>query len=655
LYQQSIDDPATFWAAEAARIDWHRPPSRILDASDPEMPRWFVGGETNLCHNAVDRHLATRGAQPALVHVCGASGAEARFSYRQLYEEVNAMAAVLREHGVRRGDTVLLYMPVLPETVFAMLACARLGAVHVVVFAGFPAQALAGRIDDSRPGVIVTATAGAGRGSDDACLPRVDAALRLARHRPDAVLYVERDAMAPPPAAAPFPANADAPVVAPRHGTPAFSPYGPERARIWGRRIACVWLDSASPSYILHTSGTTGEPKGVVRDTGGHAVALAASLHHQFGLRAGDTLFSTADLGWVVGHSYGVYAPLIGGLTTVLYAGAPNRPADILWRIAARHRANALLSAPTVMRALRRSGWALARRHDLSALRALFLAGEPLDAGSAAQIEAVLGKPVVDHYWQTETGSPIVAGAAPGDAAMPRARAGVPAAGFRLDVVDPDSGERCPPGRRGVVTLGAPLPPGCLTGLWGDGKTGELLRARYWSAFPGPRRYSTSDWGVADVEGRVSLLGRCDDTLNVAGQRLGTREIEEVLRADPDIADVAVIGIADALRGQIPVAFIVREHAGASTARDGCGGHAEYDERALAARLSARVVAALGKAARPRRLIFVDSFPRTRSGKVLRRLMQGQGQGQGHESMAAAVEISDAPVVPGVSTCSAGA
>ncbi|MCY0389638.1 AMP-binding protein [Robbsia sp. Bb-Pol-6] len=641
LYQQSIDDPAAFWAAEATRIDWHRPPTRILDASDPEMPRWFVGGETNLCHNAVDRHLATRAAQPALIHVCGASGTEARFSYRQLHDEVNAMAAVLRGRGVRRGDTVLLYMPVMPETVFAMLACARLGAIHVVVFAGFPARALAERIDDSRPKAIVTAQAGASQERDVGLLPLVDAALHLARHRPRTVLYVERGE------GAPFPA-------------PAFSPYGPERARVWGCRIACVWLDSAASSYILHTSGTTGQPKGVVRDTGGHAVALAASLHHQFALRAGDTLFSTADLGWVVGHSYGVYAPLIGGLTTVLYSGAPNRPAsDMLWRIAARHRVNALLSAPTVMRVLRHSGWALSRRHDLSALRALFLAGEPLDAGSAAQLEAALGKPVVDHYWQTETGSPIVAGAAPGGVPLPRARAraGLPAAGFRLEVVDADSGERCAPGRRGVVALGAPLPPGCLKGLWGDAATGERLRARYWSAFPGCRRYSTADWGIADADGRVSLLGRCDDTLNVAGQRLGTREIEEVLRADPDIADVAVVGIADALRGQVPVAFIVREGAaergggGRGDGREGGdGGDAgpECDERVLAARLSARVVAALGKAARPRRLIFVDAFPRTRSGKVLRRLMQGQiGQGQiGQEQVPAPADAA---------TCSAAA
>lgn len=634
-YRQSIDDPETFWAQQAHRIDWHAAPTRILDASDPEMPRWFVGGKTNLCHNAVDRHLPARAQQTALVHVCGESGVESSYTYARLHEEVNAMAVVLQSLGVKQGDRVMLYMPVMPETVFAMLACVRLGAIHTVVFGGFPADALARRIDAATPDVVVTAERGMRNGVDIDFRSLATEALAASSHRPAHLLLVEREHTHSP--MRPWMDDVDDTMASAHGSTHQVHGYGALRAAALGKRVACAWLDSDAPSYILHTSGTTGHPKGIVRDTGGHAVALATSLERQFGLQAGDTLFSTSDLGWVVGHSYGVYAPLIGGMTTVLYEGSPIRPSpDVLWRLMARHRVNAMLSAPTVMRLLQRGGLALARHHDLSSLRTVFLAGEPLDEVSAHAIEQAIGVPVVDHYWQTETGSPIVAGALrvrhggdDGDAeqtgsAIASTSAGRPVSGFRLEIVDEESGAPCAPGVRGIVALLAPLPPGCLRGLWGDSASGERLRGAYWSDFTRHGVYSTSDWGVCDADGGIRLLGRADDTLNVAGQRIGTREIEEAMRADPALADVAVVGIADPLRGQIPVAFAILSPDRDAHALDEQGAplsEAQWREQ-LTVRLGARVKAALGKGARPRRIFFVTGFPRTRSGKVMRRLIQ---------------------------------
>ncbi|MGI4812266.1 MAG: AMP-binding protein [Janthinobacterium lividum] len=638
-HPHSIANPQQFWADQAQRIDWHIPPEQILDASIPESPRWFVGGMTNLCHNAVDRHLLERGTQDALIHHCGESGRETRFTYRELYTEVNAMAQVLRELGVARGERVLLYMPVIPETVFAMLACARLGAIHTVVFGGLPEEALASRIDDAQPRVIITADGGYRNGRLLHYRPIVDAALQSlaasfasSTQAAPQLLVVERG-LGPRPGDGDDDDNRDGDGNCNDDGKRddrGALAYAPLRAAVLGQRVPCEWLESNEPSYILYTSGTSGRAKGIVRDTGGHAVALVTTLTQLFHAQPGETMFSTSDLGWVVGHSYGVYAPLLGGMTSLLFEGSPIRPdADVLWRLVARHRVSTFISSPTVMRLVQHGRQSLANGLDLSTLRAVFLAGEPLDSASASALEAALGKPVVDQYWQTETGSPVLSGdltetfaKAPTGHNEPGLHDGYPrralhaVCGFRLAVVDEDSGVPVTAHRKGILTAAAPLPPGCLHGLW---RRHDEHRAVYWQAFEGQRIYSTYDWAVADFAGSIRLLGRADDAIKVASERIGTAEIEAVLRTEPALADVAVVGINDPLRGQIPVAFAVLS---ASTTRT------SENLDSLAARLGQRVAAALGKMARPRRVFFVTALPRTRSGKVMRRAMQAVFEGR---------------------------
>ncbi|MBY4896273.1 propionate--CoA ligase [Cupriavidus sp. AU9028] len=601
VHARSLADPEAFWAEQAERIDWETRCERVLDYSRPPFARWFVGGRTNLCHNAVDRHLATRADQAALVWTSTEVDRQRSISYRELHGEVNRMAAILREFGVRKGDRVLIYMPMIPEAVFAMLACTRIGAIHSVVFGGFASISLAARLDDARPRVVISADAGSRAGKVVAYKPLLDEALARATHRPERVLLVDRG-------------------LAPVAMVPGRDEdYAGWRERVGAAAVPCEWLESNEPSYVLYTSGTTGKPKGVQRDTGGYAVALATSMELIFGAHAGDTMFTTSDIGWVVGHSYIVYGPLLAGMTTVMYEGTPVRPdGGILWRLAEQHRVNVMFSAPTAIRVLKKQDPAWLTRYDLSSLRTLFLAGEPLDEPTASWIQQGIGKPVVDNYWQTETGWPVIA-LQPGIERLPPklGSPGVPVYGYDVRIVDERTGADCAAGQKGVVAIEGPLPPGCMSTVWGDDS--RFVRT-YWSNFPDRQRYSTFDWGVRDEDGYLFILGRTDDVINVAGHRLGTREIEESLASHPAVAEVAVVGVADALKGQVALAVCIL--------RDAQLAGTDAAHRALEGELMRIVESQLGAVARPSRIVFVPALPKTRSGKLLRRAIQAIAEGR---------------------------
>jgi propionyl-CoA synthetase len=602
----AVNNAAGFWAEQARRIDWETDFSCVHDASNAPFSKWFVGGRTNLCHNAVDRHLVARADQAALIAVSSETGAAATYSYRDLHREVNTMAATLLALGVQCGDRVLIYLPMIAEAHFAMLACARIGAVHSVVFGGFAPTGLALRIDDARPALIICADAGFSNGRMIPYKPLLDQAIATASFTPARVLMIDRG-------------------LAPFDMTPQRDClYRDLHAQYSDASVPCVWLESNQPSYILYTSGTTGNPKGVQRDVGGYAVALAATMEQLFAAQPGETMFATSDIGWVVGHSYGVYGPLLIGMTTIAFEGVPLRPdSGVWWRLVEQYRVNVMLSAPTAIRLLKRQGGGLGRgpaqQSDLSSLRALFLAGEPLDAPTASWAEAALGKPVIDHYWQTESGSPMLAlpsADAGTPAGLPRkiGSPGLPAFGFDLQVVREADGMPCLPGEQGLIVANYPLPPGCFSTLWENDRDFERI---YWKQNHHRWVYSTFDWGVADEDGYVRVLGRSDDVIIVAGGRLGTREIEEVMLAHEAVAEVAVVGVSSRLRGQAPIALVVLNDVAART----------FDAarlRLLETELGAAVTAALGTRARPRKIAFVDALPRTRSGKVLRRLIQTQ-------------------------------
>ncbi|MBB5443463.1 MULTISPECIES: propionate--CoA ligase [unclassified Paraburkholderia] len=601
FHRRSIDHPEAFWREEARRIHWHTPFGTVLDRSKPPFARWFVGGRTNLCHNAVDRHLAERAQQNALVYVSTETGIERHYTYADLYAEINRMAAVMRSLGVKRGDVVLIYLPMIPEALFAMLACARLGAIHSVVFGGFAAPNLATRIDDAKPVLIVTADAGARGGKVVDYTPLVDEALARAMHKTPHVLLIDRQ-LAPA-----------------RLNAPYLVAYEPLREQFFDAHVPCEWLESNEPSYVLYTSGTTGKPKGVQRDVGGYAVALAASMEYIFEGKPGDTMFTASDVGWVVGHSYIVYAPLIAGLTTVMYEGTPIRPdGGIWWRLVEQHKINLMFTAPTAIRVLKKQDPALMKAADLSSLRTLFLAGEPLDEPTAEWISNALNKPVIDNYWQTETGWPMLA-IPRGIEALPTklGSPGVPSIGYSLTVRDELTGAPCAPGEKGVLTLDYPLPPGCMSTVWGDDRR---FVGTYWSSVPNQQVYSTFDWGVQDEDGYVTILGRTDDVINVAGHRLGTREIEEALSSHAAVAEVAVVGVTDPVKGQAAMAFVVLR---------GVHGEGDPSERArLEAELAMTVDRHLGSIARPARVVMVSMLPKTRSGKLLRRAIAALAEGR---------------------------
>jgi propionyl-CoA synthetase len=602
FHTRSIDDRDKFWSEQAALIDWHRPHERVLDYSRPPFAKWFVGGETNLCHNAVDRHLAVRADQTALVWRSTEVERQVKFTYRELHAEVNRCAAMMQSLGVGKGDRVLLYMPMIPEAAFAMLACARIGAIHSVVFGGFASHSLASRIDDAKPKLIVSADAGMRAGRVVNYKPLLDEAIKLASSKPAHVVLVNRGL------------DPTMNRVAGRD-----LDWAELRGKHMDARVPVTWVESSHPSYILYTSGTTGKPKGVQRDTGGHAVSLAASMKWIYCGNAGETMFTTSDIGWVVGHSYIIYGPLIAGMTTIMYEGTPIRPdAGIWWQIVQDHKATVMFSAPTAIRVLKKQDPAFLKKHDISSLRHLFLAGEPLDEPTHRWIAEALGKPVIDHYWQTETGWPILS-AVPGVERTPIkfGSPSFPAYGYDLRILRETDAAECGAGEKGVVAIVPPLPPGVMSTVWGDD---ARFVSTYFTTFKAKQVYATFDWGIRDADGYYFILGRTDDVINVAGHRLGTREIEEAVSAHPNVAEVAVVGVADTLKGQMPIAFaVVKDSARVATPE----GRAQSEQEVMQT-----VDRLLGAIARPARVHFVTLLPKTRSGKLLRRSIQALAEGR---------------------------
>lgn len=601
LHARSLADREGFWSQQASAIDWHKPWDQVLDFSRPPFARWFVGGQTNLCHNALDRHLAARSAQPALIYISSETGETACFSYAELHREVVRLAAMLQELGIGKGDRVIIYMPMIAEAVFAMLACARLGAVHSVVFGGFAAPNLARRIDDASPKLLITADAGMRGGKVIPYKHLVDEALRLSASPPERVLILRRGLVDD------VPLNEDRDL-----------DYATMRERHLDADVPIVWLESNEPSYILYTSGTTGKPKGVQRDTGGYATALAASMKYVYAAQPGETMFTTSDIGWVVGHSYIVYGPLIHGMTTIVYEGLPIRPdPGIWWKIVEEHQVTTMFSSPTAIRVLRKQDAKYLNKHNLDSLRYLFLAGEPLDEPTWRWISDALGTPVLDHYWQTETGWPIL-GYLPG-LEPPRIKpgsTGFPVYGFDMKLVDESTGSEVGAGEKGVLVAAPPLPPGCLTTVWGDD---QRFVDDYCSNYS-ESLYSTFDWAMRDAEGYYFILGRTDDVINVAGHRLGTREIEEVVSAHPRVAEAVVVGVRDKVKGQAVIVFAVLK-----------AGQSESDDQAHSIcqdEISQSVVDKLGPIARPAHVHVVAALPKTRSGKLLRRSIQALAEGR---------------------------
>ncbi len=602
FHRRSVQEPDAFWSEQARKIDWQTPPQQICDYGNPPFARWFVGGTTNLCHNAIDRHLADRGDQAAIIAVSTETDTERVYTYKQLHDEVQRMAAAMQSLGVRTGDRVLIYMPMIAEAVFAMLACARIGAIHSVVFGGFASGSLASRIEDAEPALIVSSDAGSRGGKVVPYKPLLDAAIALSSHKPQAVLLADRQ-LAPMD------------IVAGRDHL-----WSSLRQQFAGTVVPCVWLESTHPSYTLYTSGTTGKPKGVQRDTGGYAVALAASMEHIFCTKPGETYFCTSDIGWVVGHCYIVYGPLIAGMSTIVYEGLPTRPhGGIWWELVQKYRVTVMFSAPTAVRVLKKQDPALLRQYDLSSLRALFLAGEPLDEPTAQWINEGLGKPIIDNYWQTESGWPILTLANGVEKQASKfGSPGLPMYGYNAKLLDAETGEELlGPDKKGVLTLEGPLPPGCMQTVWRDD---ARFVNTYWKSIPNRLVYSTFDWAVRDADGYYFILGRTDDVINVAGHRLGTREIEECISSHPNVAEVAVVGVADQLKGQVAVAFAV--------AKDATG----LDDPAAKLRLEGEVMRvveqSIGAVGRPARVHFVSLLPKTRSGKLLRRAIQAVCEGR---------------------------
>jgi propionyl-CoA synthetase len=600
VYESWKKDPQGFWAEAAKAIDWMRPWDQVFARVDG-LDRWFVGAQCNTCWNCLDRHVAGgRADQAALIHDSPVTGAtQATYTYRQLLEEVQACAAVLGDLGVVKGDRVVIYMPMVPEAAIAMLACARLGAIHSVVFGGFAPSELAARIDDAMPKLILSASCGLEPGRVVAYKPLLDQAIDMASAKPQACIILQR-----PQGPADLVAGRD-------HDWESLM----RAARSQGRTVDCVAVAATDPLYILYTSGTTGRPKGVVRDNGGHMVALKWTMKNIYGIEPGEVYWSASDVGWVVGHSYIVYAPLLHGATTICYEGKPvgTPDAGAFWRVIAEHKVAALFTAPTAFRAIKKedpSGEFIAK-YDLSHFRTLFLAGERADPDTIQWAERILSVPVIDHWWQTETGwaiaaNPVGLGALPVKYGSPT----VAMPGYDVRVLN-DACREVPPGTLGAICIKLPLPPGCLPTLW---NAEERFRESYLSAFPG--YYQTADAGYCDEDGYLYIMARTDDIINVAGHRLSTGAMEEALSGHPDVAECAVIGVADALKGQVPVGFVVLKSG------------VNRDPALIEAECVQRVRDQIGPVAALKLVIAVKRVPKTRSGKILRGTMRKIADGE---------------------------
>lgn len=591
-------DPEGFWAKAAAEIDWIKPWDKVFDRVDG-LDRWFVGAECNTCWNAVDRHVkAGRGDQPAVIYDSAITGTKKTFTFAQLQQEVAVLGAVLTRRGVGKGDRIILYMPMIPEAVIGMLACARIGAIHSVVFGGFAPHELATRIDDAKPKLILSASCGLEPGRVIAYKPLLDKAIELSSHKPDACIIKQR-----PQAAAELGARDhdwDSLVAA---------------ARQVAERVDCVGVTATDPLYILYTSGTTGQPKGVVRDNGGHMVALKWSMSNIYGVKPGEVYWAASDVGWVVGHSYIVYAPLLHGCTTLLFEGKPvgTPDAGTFWRVVEDHKVAALFTAPTAFRAIKKEDpdGAFIAKHDISSMRTLFLAGERADPDTVKWAETKLKVPVVDHWWQTETAwsiaaNPVGLGMLPVKYGSPT----VPMPGYDIHVLD-EGGHEVERGKLGAICVKLPLPPACLPTLW---NATDRFRKSYLEHFPG--YYETADAGFMDEDGYVYIMSRTDDIINVAGHRLSTGGMEEVLASHPNVAECAVLGIADEIKGQIPIGFVVLK---AGVARD----PAEIETECRQA-----IRDQIGAVASLKAAMVVPRLPKTRSGKILRGTMRKIADGE---------------------------
>ncbi len=609
-HERSLRDPEGFWARAAEDLVWERRWDRVLDRSRAPFYRWFSGGRINTCYNMLDVHVERgRGKQKALIYDSPVTGAVRSFTYAELLKEVALFAGALAKLGVQKGDRVLLYMPMVPEAVIGMLACARIGAVHSVVFGGFAPSELAKRIDDARPRVILSASCGIEVQRVIPYKPLLDTALSMASHAPDHCVILQRPQVA--------------------------AELAPGRDVEWGEALSgasprgCESLEATDPLYILYTSGTTGVPKGVVRDQGGHAVALKWSMEAVYGVGAGEVMWAASDLGWAVGHSYIVYGPLLKGATTLLYEGKPvgTPDAGAFWRVCAQHGVNVLFTAPTTFRAIKKEDPRGERigKHDLSRLRTLFLAGERCDPDTLHWAESMLGLPVIDHWWQTETGWPVAAncvglGMLPVKAGSPTK----PVPGYDVRVLD-DDGEPVPAGQIGNVVVKLPLPPGCLPTLWNNDDGFERAYLERYRGY-----YQTSDAGLFDEDGYLFIMGRTDDIINVAGHRLSTGGMEEILSAHPDVAECAVVAAPDALKGEVPVGFVVLKAGVDRLAED------------VSTELVRSIRDTIGAVASFKSAAVVSRLPKTRSGKILRGTMKKIAEGK---SFATPATIDDPAIL----------